>query len=277
MYPMYSNQRGFTVPEILVGLAIASVVLVGIMTLFVGLTNNSAATVKIADQIRNNNSAIATIEDDLRATRTFLATPSLADSNASFSPVQPDGWVFNGTGSDARILILQTYATTGNPKEDNRQIVTRDDGLGGCPVGRFPVYNNVIYFLKDSNLYRRVLVEASVPPSTTYCGSNPTDPAATIFQKQTCANPTASTTDNCAHLDVIVAKGITKFGVSYYQEPGDTSALDSVYTLNATDASAMLSGVKSIRVDIATLGEPTENIQALDSYRRLTKGVFRAL
>jgi prepilin-type N-terminal cleavage/methylation domain-containing protein len=277
MQRMYSSRRsGFTVPEILIAMAIASIILVGIMTLFVSLTGNSATTVKIADQIRNNDSAITNIENDLRLTKSFRATPLLADSNASVSPLQPDGWVYKGVDSTHRMLILQTYATSANPKTDGRDVVYRDDGLGGCPVGRDPVYNNIIYFVKDSVLYRRTLVEASPPTGTTYCGSTPTNSVATIAQKQTCANGQATGMPaNCRERDVAIAKGITRFDIQYYEAAGSSTAISDIYTLDNTTANSTLSTAEAIRIDIATQGEPTENIEDLSSYRRLSKGATR--
>ena len=277
MYSSPHSRQGFTIPEILVALAISSIILVGIISLFVSLTNNSATTVKIADQIRNNNSVISSIETDLRLTKAFRATTSLADSNSTVSPLQPDGWVFKGVDGDHRILVLQTYATSANTKADSRGIVYRDDGLGGCPVGRDPVYNNIIYFVKDSVLYRRVLVEPSVPPTKNpYCGSTPTDAVATIAQKQTCANGQASGMPaNCREKDVAIAKGVSRFSIQYYEEPASTDSIAGLYTLDNAAADSSLSAANAMRIDITTQGEPTDNIADFSSYRRLSKGAAR--
>lgn len=270
------QRHGFTVPELLVAIAISGIILVGLISLFVGLANNSAAVIKTSDQIRNNNTVISSIESDMRLTKSFRATASLADSDSTASPIQPSGWVFRGIDSNSRILILQTYATTTNSKADERQIVYRDDGLGGCPVGLNPVYNNIIYFLKDDTLYRRTLVEATPPPSTQYCGSTPTDSVATISQKQTCTDGQASgMPSNCREKDVALAKGITQFSIQYYQNPSDSTTLNSVYSMTDTDANTALSGTSSLRIDVTTKGESTANIADIASYRRLSKGALR--
>lgn len=257
-------------------MAIATIVLVGLVVLFAGLTDNSARTIKTADQIRNNTAALGSIENDMRLTQTFLVKNTLSDTNDSTSPAQPDGWVFRGTGAQGRILILQTYATTSTSQADERQIVYRDNGLGGCPLGTQPVYNNIIYFLKNETLYRRVLVESSVPPSTQYCGSAPTDPMATIGQKQTCSNGQSSgMPSNCREKDVVVASGVTRFDVQYYQQPGDNNVDASVYTMDTPDATAALGSASSLRIDLTTKGEPAANITDISSYRRISKGATR--
>lgn len=266
MHHIYSKQRGFTVPEIIVVLTIASLLLIGVVSLMIALTNSSADTIKISDQIKNNHGAISSIERDLQLTKSFLATndtTKLADSNQSVSPAgSTSGWVIGGAGADSRILILQTYATTQAPQNQARTIVYYDDGIGGCPVGRDPVYNNIIYYLgSDNNLYRRTLVEAT--PSAPYCSGQ------TIAQVRTCG------VSPCTQKDVVVATNISRFSVQYYETPTDSTPNTSIYTGTVAEAAPLLANSTSIRVDIrsAGIGEGQGGISSLDSYRRLTKGV----
>lgn len=265
MRRIYSNQRGFTVPEIIVVLTIASLLLVGVVSLMISLTTSSADTVKISDQIKNNHGAISTIERDLQLTKSFLATndtTKLADSNQSVSPAGSSGWVIGGAGADSRILILQSYATTQAPQNQSRTIVYYDDGVGGCPVGRDPVYNNIIYYLgSDNNLYRRTLVEST--PAAPYCTGQ------TISQVRTCS------VSPCTQRDVVVAKNISRFSVQYYDAPTDMTPNGDIYTGTIADATPLLANSTSIRIDIrsAGIGEDQGGVSSLDSYRRLTKGV----
>ncbi len=267
----YSKHPGFTIPEILVALGIASIVMVGLFALVVNLATNSAATLKVSDQIRSNQTAIGAIQEDLRNTANFLTTNTITDSDSATSP-SSSGWTFRGTSGDSRMIVLRTYATTKQVKDDTRTAVYYDDNVGGCPVGRDPVYNNIIYYIKNTTLYRRVLVETT--PAKPYCGGS-TNPTATIGQRRTCSNPGGSgMPSNCAEHDVAIAKNISKLTVQYYDTAAAATANADAYATDTSTAATAVESAKSIRIAVTTIGTPADNIADYTSYRRLTKGTL---
>ncbi len=265
---MSSKQRGFTIPELLVAMAIATIILVGIIGILVNLTANSSQIISTSEQIRNNQSALSAIQADIPLTYSFLATNSVADSESSASPISA-GWQLQGQDENHRILILRTYATTAAPQDSDRRIVYFDETPSPCAIGgigRRPVTNNIIYFVKNSTLYRRILVEPT--PSAPYCAGQ------TIGQRRTCTTPNGTT---CRERDVVIATNVSRFSVQYFAEPTDQTAQDDIYTSTIEAADSMAQSIPSIRVDIQTTTSSPDDEPALNSYRKMTKGNSRAL
>lgn len=268
---MYSKQRGFTVPELIIAITIATIVMVSIIALFVNLASSGSSIIRITEQIRTNQSTISDIQADMPVTTSFLAAPTLTDASSSESPLGGSGWSVRGVDENSRILILRSYATNAAPQDPNRQIVYFDDGVGGCPVGRVPVTNNIIYFVKNNTLYRRLLREPASAPSAAYCTGQ------TIAQQQTCTTPGTPSNTTCTTKDVKVATNIRRFSVQYFAEPTDTVAIANVYDSNPATASAAIAGASTIRIDVESTTSDPNDTPVLSSYRKMIKGNSRAL
>lgn len=268
---MYSKQSGFTVSELIVAIAIATILMIGIITILVNLAGSGASVIRTTEQIRTNQNTISDIQADMPITARFLATPTLTDPSASESPLSGNGWKIYGSNENSRILILQTYATTRATQDPDRKIVYFDDGAGGCPVGRTPVMNNIIYFVKDTTLYRRLLREPASSPSAAYCAGQ------TIAQQQTCTTPNTSVNPTCTTRDVVVAKNIRRFSVQYYTQPTDTASITEAFSTNATTADAALANASTIRIDVESTTSNPDDTPLLSSYRKMTRGASRAL
>ncbi len=270
---MYSsNQRGFTVPELLVAITIATVLMTGIIGILVNLASNGSQTIRATEQIRNNQDTLSDIQADMPLTTAFLATPTLTDASSAESPLGANGWRAIGTGEDSRILILRTYATTAAPQDSARRIVYFDQHAGaGCPVGQAPVTNNIIYFVKDNTLYRRLLREPASAPSSPYC------PGQTIAQQQTCTTPGTPANTNCTAKDVVVATNIRRFSVQYFAEPTSNTAIADVHNANIDTATTAVAGAGAVRIDIESTTANPDDTPILSSYRKMIKGSSRAL
>ncbi|HCH34895.1 TPA: hypothetical protein DEW05_05220 [Candidatus Saccharibacteria bacterium] len=214
-----SKNKGFTLPELMVVIAIGSLVIASILGLIVNLARVGSSSIDAARQVKDTQSAMRLIQADLRLTQKFLMQPSIADS-----PPGGGSWNFRGTGSTNRALLLQTAATTANSVDANRTLVYKQ--TGGCPIGTTPAYNNVIYFVRSSTLYRRIVVEP--PVANLYC------PGQTNAQIRTCTTP--GTPANCQLQDVVVATDITGFNILYYTNPGDNTPSATIYDSGTAQA-----------------------------------------
>ncbi|MBH2007401.1 prepilin-type N-terminal cleavage/methylation domain-containing protein [Candidatus Saccharibacteria bacterium] len=209
-----NNNRGFTIPELLVTITVATIILAGVFALLVNLIRIGNSIIETTRQVQNNQLAIQSIEDDLQLTRGFLKLPDIVDT-----PISGSGtWSHVGSGVNNRVLILQTGATTAHKSNATRELVHKL--AGGCPVGTQPATNNIIYYVTNRTLYRRIVVENL--PASTYC------PGQSISQVRTCVAP--ATPANCREKDVIVATDITGFSIDYFTNPGDTTPVADAYT-----------------------------------------------
>lgn len=226
---------GFTVVELIVGMTIAAFIIIGLFALIITMVNSGSRSIETARQVHATQTAANLIRDDLRLTSRYLITSSISDT-------RPGGgsWDFRGSGADSRVLVLRTLATNLYKTNDARAAVYEQSG--GCPIGTAPAYNNIVYFVRNNNLYRRVIVQPTV--AGLYCAGQANG------QIRTCENPGSGTPANCAETDVLLAQNVSSFGILYYTRPGDTSAVGTIYDTATTQGS--LNAIASIKITLKT-------------------------
>ncbi len=197
-----SRQRGFTLVEILV---ISPVVMITIVIVLSFLFNLYGQLIQQGAKINLQSDAqtiLFGLQDDLSFSSDFGTTKysSLTDNYAPGG-----GWTYN---SNPKTLILLAPAATANHRDPNRQAVYINQ-LGCTPgvsletMQENPLaFNNIIYFVSGTNLYRRIL---SPPSTTNTCG--------TVYLKQTC--PAANVTPTCQK-DILLSNQLSSFGITYY-------------------------------------------------------------
>jgi type II secretory pathway pseudopilin PulG len=225
MRKINSNSAGFTLVEIAVVvpiLALIALALTGTLVSIIQTSGKSRAQVNLA---YDTQSATNTIEDDVVLSSSFLPT---IDSTIT-DPYQPTtnggAWSYLGDSSQTRSLILRTYATTTNSNALNRKAVYLTDN--GCTADKIytndVLQTNTIYFVKNGNLYRRILTDTS--QST--CSPQ--------YQKQTC--PTLESLGGsrnaiCKADDELILQNVTNFSVDYYSNSSSTTPI-AVYDSGA--------------------------------------------
>jgi prepilin-type N-terminal cleavage/methylation domain-containing protein len=141
------NESGYTLVELLAAIAIASVVLIGMMSFMVtSMVNNSVRSAK-ADLLREAQLALDVIVKDIRLSALVDSNNRIEDSNS------PDAVATGGLGweSDNDTLILATAA------ED-----TTGDIIFADAAHYITEKNNIIYYVNNSKLYKRTLM-ADIP------------------------------------------------------------------------------------------------------------------
>lgn len=168
------------------------------------------------------------IEADIKRSTAFLPVNSI-------SPIaSPQGYnnaTENFTYNDAgkgQMLILEQNATIGNPLTSPSDFVYLKDTPYGCadPLIREndPLKINVVYFVKNSSLWRRTILQSDYASSSVSCQ--------TPWQQPSCQPPTGGF---CKAEDVELIKNITTddFRVEYYTSATSTpdtnpSSLESI-------------------------------------------------
>jgi type II secretory pathway pseudopilin PulG len=197
--PLRRKQEGFTLIELLVISPIIMLITVAAVTF---LFNQYGALVKQSSQLNLQLEAqniLFGLQDDLWYAEQFTATlnTNLVDN---YQPA--GGWNASPTTAP---LIVSTAALDKNRRDSNRQPIfinestcSPADGNGVNSV----LYNNVIYFISGTHLYKRTV---TAPASLPTCG--------TSYQRQTC--PAANVSPSCP-ADVRLSDHINTFTVTYY-------------------------------------------------------------
>ena len=228
-----SKNKGFTLVELVIAMPVILIVMGGIMGLLITLLNDFSAqrtrqSLNVAAQ-----TAFTQIESDVKLSSAFLTK---SDTTTYNDPYAPSGagtaWSHKGLpptpSANARVLILQTYATSANPLSDIRSPVyisstgTQTVCSGDALYANEVLSNTVIYFLKNNTLFRRTLV---ADPAIVRCGG-----ATAAFQLQSCAANTPSRNAACKIDDTEVLQNVSQFSVEYYTSSVSPSAIPNVYT-----------------------------------------------
>lgn len=137
-----SKQQGFTLIEVMVAITIAGIIIVGMMTFMANsLANNARSNVR-ADMLREVQLTLDTIGREIRHSANTDENNRWEDDNAPNSS-DPYSWE-----SDNDTLILATAAL-----DTNKNILFSD------PLHYITSKNNIIYFVSDNTLFRRVLAD----------------------------------------------------------------------------------------------------------------------
>lgn len=195
---MRLNQKGFTLVEILI---ITPVVMLTVILMTSYLFNEYGQLTQQGAQLNLQVEAqniIFGMQDDVYFADAF----NTGLNSGLVDTYQPSGgWKNNTT---PQTLILSTPAMTANHRADNRKPVYIN--TLGCDASVLTdnsvLYNNVIYFVNGTSLYKRIV---SAPSSMSTCG--------TSYFKQTC--PAANATTSC-RADILVTDKLNSFTVTYY-------------------------------------------------------------
>lgn len=261
-----TSNNGFTVPELIVAIVVATIMMVGVVVILVNLSGTGASSIVATTQVRESQTAMDTIKQDVSRSTRFLIEPTIVDGDESASP--SGNWQHVGSGEDQRTLILELPATDKPIQNPDKQLIYLESN--GCPIGHDPVQLNVIYFVKNSTLYRRTLIPDPVPGDP-YCGG------ASISQHQTCTTP--GTPTKCSLKDVIVAENVTSFNVHYYLYPDDAEPAESggeevAYDDDTPINQTTLDSFASIRISLSTEANIDGKMKEHSSSLRLMRTNF---
>jgi prepilin-type N-terminal cleavage/methylation domain-containing protein len=155
------NQSGFTIVELLISIAIASVISILMLTVTINYVGDVTRARLTADLAIESQILLRSIVEDTRLAGSLSSTNQNIDAN---SPV--GGWI---TNDPSNVLIIDTPAFN----------VSRDiiyDSTTGLPYD-----NEVVYFSSGTRMFRRMVASTSAtgnaakttcPTATALCGKD---------------------------------------------------------------------------------------------------------
>lgn len=272
------SSPGFTLIELLVAITLSGIV----VTIFVSTLMTmvrTAATQKIQLELSEETQiALNTVERDVRIALAFDTKVQYPTFTDSYGPTNTDNtwtgsWSFKGSDAsdpDHRVLILRESATTTHPLAATRTPVYIDGANSAgnpyaeidknlnctpynastAPLGaltynaKLPYY--LIYFVRDSKLYRRTLTDTTTPLCVTQ------------YQKQSCPALDTTPPTTCKANDELIAENVASFTVAYNEQDYSSSlpAYDDIdaYAQADPDFSEISNIVVTLRLEKATGG-----------------------
>ena len=234
-------QQGFTVVELLVVAPIVILAIGAFLTLVITMTGDVIASRASTILVYNVQDALNRIESDTKLSTTFLAENNIAlETGQGYDNITENFKSANDPGAatpKGDILILNMLATTDNPIDTSSGLVYRADQPNDCGSSNLstntPLTYNVIYFVKDDSLWRRVVMPANYDQSSVACS--------TPWQQPSC-EPGYSASF-CVTEDVQLVDGMTSenFIVDYYANEASSLAITTAsdFTDDAARAAAL--------------------------------------
>lgn len=194
------TSSGFTVVELVIVVTVSAILAGILFGPLNDLYQTNAKSITKVIQTTDTRGALRSIQSGISLSSGFLAQNVVAD---------PAGTTWNATnGGVNNVLVTSNNATDIDPGADttNSRRLVLDTG---CNT---PLKNNIVYFVSNGTLYRRLLKNTS-----------PTCGGMAIGQKQTCAANYSSQSykDSCQGIDATILTGVTSFTVDYYAAPAD--------------------------------------------------------
>ena len=180
------NTSGFTIIELLIAVAISSVIAMVLLTLSINFSGDITRARITADLATESQILLRSIVEDTRLADSLSSTNNITDANA---PV--GGWV---TNDPSNVLIIDTPAI-----DSSRNIIYN-------ATTTLPYSNEVIYYATGALMYRRVLKDTAATGSiaTTTC-------------------PPATATSSCP-ADKLFTRYLTDLSFTFYDEANATTA-----------------------------------------------------
>lgn len=202
-----SLQKGFTLLEILIMspvVFITVIVIIGYLFGQYGQLTQQGALINLQVEAQN---ATFSMQDDIFFARAFNTTIN----NNLVDPFQPNGgWTYN---SNPPRLIVSTVATTADHRSPDRKPVYINT-YGCSPQETLEkndeLYNNVIYFVSGTTLYKRTL---TAPSGMATCGSS--------YLKQNCP---AANANNACPADHVLTDKLQSLIITYYDTDNNVTS-----------------------------------------------------
>lgn len=240
------SNKGFTIPELIVTLTVLGILIGLLFTPFNDLYESNRLSLQSATLVSDTKNALVSIEKEVALAVSFSNTNSNTDALGPDDNAATSGqWSWTGVlapTANSRVLITENYATTELAVQDDDASRTLVPDSSDCTT---PLTNTMIYFVKNSTLYRRTI-------------KNPTAPCAgyTIAQKTSCA--VGVTHSSCEATDAKLLTNVTNFTVAYYQSPGSTGPLGGQYSTNSVPSQS-----QSIVISLTTARETNTSSETI--------------
>jgi len=218
--PQHNKKFGFTLIEMMVVAPMLIIIIGTLIVSIVTLTGESLAEGARAQLINDVQEALDRVEGDVQGSGAYLSINNFTITSPQGVDDGTQKFVsISSTGNDS--IILNSFFTNANPSLSTRSLVYVPNtpfACGDVNIAQNQVMtNNIVYFVKDSTLWRRIIV------TDTYA-SKPCS-GVTVWQQPNCAPSKMSINPSlCKVEDEALLKGVdpADFNVDYYLSASDT-------------------------------------------------------
>lgn len=212
---MQSKESGFTFVEIAV-VAPAIILMIGAFLVIVVTLTGEVLSTRAKNVLASDvQQTLTTIENDIRASDAFLATNSFAITSPQGSDDGSTAFV-NADSDEGNALILDQSATVGNPLTPPISYVYIENQPNACDSpflqSNTPVNINVVYFIKDDSLWRRVIMPSNY--ETVSC--------VTPWQQPSCSPGFSAAFCKTEDSELVKGVGTEGFTLTYYDSADST-------------------------------------------------------
>jgi Tfp pilus assembly protein PilE len=188
---LINKSKGFTIVEMVVIAPIVILTISAIIFAIVTMTGDVLATRAANVMAYNIQDALNRIESDVKFSNGYLLN--------SISPISPQGQdngtsAFSGSlSTTAGPLILEAYATNENPLSKTKKILYTDNNpypcsnLSSSALQNQPMMLNIVYFISNNTLWRRVLTPSATEANYKGCEAT-SKVSVTPWQQPSCAS-----------------------------------------------------------------------------------------
>lgn len=259
-----NKANGFTIVELVVIMPIVILAIGAFLAVAIEMSGEVLASRAQNVLTYNAQDALNRIKADTKKANAFLAQNDVAVTTSTYQGRNNTGVAgstdttgFVNAGTDGDTLILTLWATTGNPANPASELAYKSrapNPCGSAQTQNTPFSYNVIYFVRDNTLWRRVLMPQGyrTDVNVAACGSTLSAPGIAIpWQRASCA-PGYSTA-HCGTQDERLVDGVTSanFQVRYFSQPTSSTEVSAARTdASLANRKALLSGIKTAGVTI---------------------------
>ncbi len=228
------RSRGFTLVEMIVVAPIVILLIGAFIALLVNLTGEVMSSRGANVLAFDVQSALNRIEQDVKLSTTFIGETNidLATTKQGFGTSTTAGstvkFTNNGTGGSPASIILNALVTTTNPVSSSSQLVYKPNTPNNCndPLEyskNTPMTMNIVYFIQNNTLWRRVIMPDDYASAGARCGSD------APWQIPTCINGyVPASLPFCKANDERILDDITQTGFVFnYYRAADTASPDA--------------------------------------------------
>jgi len=240
------DTRGFTLVEMLVVAPIVILAIGAFLTVIISMTGEVLASRASNTLAYNVQDALNRVEQDVKQSASFLSVNSVVltapeDVTGSntlghrYQGLDNAAAKFYNVSDDGPMLILNMVATTSNPSNTANSYIylkNQPNACGSTSISNnTPLTYNIIYFVKDSTLWRRTVMPRNYNDTTNTVCSIP-------WQIPSCAPTTIDTQGSagfCKTNDIRLVDGVTKenFFLQYYN--GENAKMINIPATGSTD------------------------------------------
>lgn len=249
------GEKGFTLIEMMVVAPVVILAIGAFLTVIISMTGEVIASRSANTLTYNIQDALNRIEQDVQLSATFLATNNVTLTAGEAQGYSDDATNFtNVGGTSGTSLILNMVATTENPLSSTSEFIFLKDQPDPCaePYDNIPLTYNIVYFIKDDALWRRVIMPSQYADTTNYG-------CATPWQQPSCS-PTYMAAQSgpvfCKTQDAKLVEGVGTSGLTleYFtgangSSPNSTASNPSA---SVSERNAALTPVTTLRASIAS-------------------------